>query len=568
MGRKVFISVLGTGFYGRCKYVNDVFISTSTRFIQQAMLELHNVKSWEKKDSVYILLTSKAEQVNWDIPSTKRKNSRGEEEEYRGLKQIIEEMDLASAVEGVHIADGKNEEEMWSIFETVFGLLQEEDELYFDLTHSFRYLPMLILVLGNYAKFLKQVRITSVSYGNYEARDVATGYAPIIDLLPLTMLQDWTSAAAAFIRYGNAEGLIQLSREKINPIMQETQGKDEKAGLLRGYVSQLETFINEVRFCRGIDLYEANAIISIKKYAAQLEDTFIRPLNPLLAKITKELSPFVTRKSGVNNLMAAQWCFGKGQYQAAVTLLQEGIVTVLCERYNIAVNDDRRRDIVNSAFYKRSSQIQGDREPYRAKFTPEDEMIVDRIASDELLSDALVDDFSNLTEIRNDFNHAGMRKNPKKVKKLRDNIEECLNNIAPLLLGINQSKNLKGKKPSFLINLSNHPYSLWSEGQKEAAKQYGGCQDMPFPIIDPFVDSQVVFDIAKTYAQQILKMAKDADITVHVMGEMCFTFDLIGLLQDAGIPCISSTSYRITEDLPDGSKRIEFQFKRFRKYGR
>ena len=33
--------------------------------------------------------------------------------------------------------------------------MQDGDELYFDLTHGFRYLPMLVMVLINYSKFLK-----------------------------------------------------------------------------------------------------------------------------------------------------------------------------------------------------------------------------------------------------------------------------------------------------------------------------------------------------------------------------------------------------------------------------
>ncbi len=40
MGRKVFISVLGTGYYGECVYARDGFTSSSTRFIQHATLEM------------------------------------------------------------------------------------------------------------------------------------------------------------------------------------------------------------------------------------------------------------------------------------------------------------------------------------------------------------------------------------------------------------------------------------------------------------------------------------------------------------------------------------------------
>ena len=68
MARKVFISVLGTGFYDACKYVKDGFISSETRYIQQATLEYLKVKNnWttvnaegDVIDRIVILLTNGA----------------------------------------------------------------------------------------------------------------------------------------------------------------------------------------------------------------------------------------------------------------------------------------------------------------------------------------------------------------------------------------------------------------------------------------------------------------------------------------------------------------------------
>lgn len=59
-------------------------------------------------------------------------------------------MNLPVEIRPVDIVDGKDEDEMWKIFNALFNELRDGDELYFDLTHSFRYIPMLVLVLGNY----------------------------------------------------------------------------------------------------------------------------------------------------------------------------------------------------------------------------------------------------------------------------------------------------------------------------------------------------------------------------------------------------------------------------------
>lgn len=72
MARKIFLSVLGTGFYEKCKYKKDDFLSSETRFIQQAMLEYHDVKSWTEDCVVCILLTNKAKEANWIVRGNER----------------------------------------------------------------------------------------------------------------------------------------------------------------------------------------------------------------------------------------------------------------------------------------------------------------------------------------------------------------------------------------------------------------------------------------------------------------------------------------------------------------
>lgn len=203
MARKVFISVLGTGFYGKCIYKRDEFESDNTRFIQQATLQmLTNSDSWTSDDHGYILLTQKAEVDNWIVKGDEReKFSNAGKEEYIGLEKTIGGMNLPFAVEGISIPDGNDEDEIWQIFDIVFEKLQDGDELYFDITHGFRYLPMLVLVLGNYAKFLKNIKVKSITYGNFEARnkEAVPNVAPIVDITSFSALQDWTFSGASFV---------------------------------------------------------------------------------------------------------------------------------------------------------------------------------------------------------------------------------------------------------------------------------------------------------------------------------------------------------------------------------
>ena len=123
-----------------------------------------------------------------------------------------------------------------------------------------------------------------------------------------------------------------------------------------------------------------------------------------------------------------------------------------------------------------------------------------------------------------------------------------------------------------LINLSNHPYDTWSSTQKEAAEKFGKCIDMPFPNTPSDADEAEIEKLANNYFDKILLYKKDipndATITVHIMGEQSFCYNLVKKLQKAGIPCVASCTMRDVTVLPDGSKQVRFHFARFREYYR
>ena len=137
MSRKVFISVLGAGLYEKCKYQSGVFCSAETNFVQLATLNyLRNLSVWPSDSRAYILLTEKAKKENWIVESNQRyHNQKNGYVSYVGLKTALERVSLGFLFEGVSIPDGKDENEMWKFFETLYNLLEEGDELYFDLTH-------------------------------------------------------------------------------------------------------------------------------------------------------------------------------------------------------------------------------------------------------------------------------------------------------------------------------------------------------------------------------------------------------------------------------------------------
>ncbi|MCI7069913.1 MAG: TIGR02221 family CRISPR-associated protein [Bacteroides pyogenes] len=434
MARKVFISILGTGFYKKCKYISGDFCSSNTRFAQQAVLEHTNAKEWSDTDTGIFLLTADARAKNWEI--SERENSRKEKESYTGLKNILNQLQYPFFCQDISIPDGKTEEEIWEIFSCIYKLLEEGDELYIDLTHSFRYLPMLLLVLSNYAKFLKKAQIKTLSYGNYEARDTESNKAPIIDLLPISALQDWTFAAANYLKNGNADNLVELTQTTIKPILKACKGANPQAKETASFAKQLEETSNDFQTCRGVNIYHSTHISALKKSLKTMQSTFIQPLNPLINQIEQMFSPFDDSPNIANGFAAAKWCNQHGLYQQAVTILQENITSLFCERNNISIDDEAQREIVNKALNIVSQKLIDQEEKWRIKTAEEKEKLKEILKDRLLQNKEIFNAFSRLTEIRNDINHSGMRskQRPLKAQQIKTKISEIVQKVEETFL--------------------------------------------------------------------------------------------------------------------------------------
>lgn len=434
MARKVFISVLGYSNYSECYYIdkNKNFKSGLVRYVQEATLQyLSQDNTWSKSDIAYILLTEGAEQRNW-VDNGQVEYGTNISIIQTGLESQLKKLHLLFPVIPVNIPEGNNEKEIWTIFERIFELIQDDDELYFDLTHGFRYLPMLILVLGNYTKFLKNITIKSITYGNYEARNRDTNEAPFINLMTLSNLQDWTSASASFIKSGNITMLKNVSNTALTPILREAQGTNFAATTLKKYINILEKVVDDMNTCRGTNILEGENISKLLSLSDQLKDTdiIIEPLKPIINKIKNSFRDFIPSSNIKNGYLSAKWCFDNSLYQQALTILHETIVSHICEKENFNIDNKEKREIVNKAFKIHRDRLK--EEEWTVENDKEKELIK------QVLQNKLLEDLSHIfkitTGLRNDFNHAGMNKNPAKKERLIKNLEDCINTVINLSL--------------------------------------------------------------------------------------------------------------------------------------
>ena len=118
-----------------------------------------------------------------------------------------------------------------------------------------------------------------------------------------------------------------------------------------------------------------------------------------------------------------------------------------------------------------------------------------------------------------------------------------------------------------LINFSNHPYEMWAQPQREAAKCYGEVVDFPFPQVDSAWSVEEIRRRVDDIADRIEALEPDA---VLAAGEFTLLFMLVDRLLGDGVKVICTCSKRIAaaEMKPDGTveKTSVFSFEKFRDY--
>jgi CRISPR-associated Csx2 family protein len=128
---------------------------------------------------VVIFLTDEAFRKNWENDGYGMRKDGSTD--CKGLRQCLEELSLSVPLKQVRIQDGKSEAEIWDIFNQVYSILECEDRVTMDITHAFRSIPMLAIVLLNYARALKQISISGIHYGAFEV----LGNLSMVENMPL-----------------------------------------------------------------------------------------------------------------------------------------------------------------------------------------------------------------------------------------------------------------------------------------------------------------------------------------------------------------------------------------------
>ena len=347
---KILISSLGTGNKKDARYQTATYKldekQYETSFVADALFKHLKI------DKLFLVGTNKS---IWDEAYSA---FGGENEEYRDdlyikqdertitidtLKNFTEL--LPDGSKSFIIKYGIDDDELWENFEKFLEIakyIEDGDELYLDITHSFRSLSLMSFVMTQFASSIsdKKFKIKGVYYGMFEYSHDNKGVTPIVNIKILLEIQEWIKAIDAIKKYSDFDPLVRLL---------EDEGIENSVN---------NTFIqlnNTIEMANIAALYQF--IKSAAKKIKTIKDSknkIIILLAPEVLKLVEELNQ---DKLSDFQFVLAKWFYKNKNFAFSYIALYEAIISKSCELKKYDVNDhklreDAKRSIGNDKYGK------------------------------------------------------------------------------------------------------------------------------------------------------------------------------------------------------------------------
>jgi CRISPR-associated Csx2 family protein len=380
MARKVLISFLGAGDakgnYRSAIYRIDNKLYNDRKFIASALQEHYKVdiviligtmrSLWDSVYDYYATKTNNYQEAIhsqiFDNMAKSNYNTPLDNQVYQSWAEL-----MGKGSQNIVIHYGLTSKEVEDNLKIMLGIeqyLENNDELFIDITNGFRSLSIFMQAVISYLKNIspKNVNIGGIFYGMLDVtREFEDGITPVVRLDILNELIDWTKAAFNLQNYGNGLFMADL----IRPINENQANKVENLtkAIQLGYAPAVKDAINSL-----------SAVLNNLPLAASL----------VIPKASDELNKLLTqgKKDSQFQLLLAEWYCNKKMYALSYIVLAEAIVTYVCEGENYDIVDKELRDTAKSLLKDKSSK-------YKKNLNPKDE-------------------FKTINNIRNNIAHASL----------------------------------------------------------------------------------------------------------------------------------------------------------------
>ena len=338
---KILISLLGTGKKAQGDFSNNEYetvdykienkIYSNKSLVSTAIIERYNI------DKAYFIGTSLS---MWDnLCSTF--NS---EEEYqleiieKKENKTLNKIDLLKLENNINnvlknpgsqciiINDGENEPDLWDTFNKLLQILEdleENDEVFFDITHLFRSLSVMTFIMAEFGKISRKFKIAKFFYGKLKVGEPS----PIIDLSVFFDLLDWAKAIENLKKYGNSSDLKNLISTSNFPKDLENSFSNFSNALS---ISDMGAMQGAIKVLKGkVKIFES--------YESQIVNVVLKDLKEFIQRFSIEsLWKF--------QLELAKWYAENKNYAMCYITLVEAINSKVCTIYSLSETDKYGRE--------------------------------------------------------------------------------------------------------------------------------------------------------------------------------------------------------------------------------
>lgn len=269
----------------------------------------------------------------------------------------------------------------------------ENDNLSFDMTHSFRSLAFYELLALNFFKLSMKNsdNIDFISYGMFEYNVYNNNKTPIIDQSPILRLLEWTKAADEYKRFGTTYLIDELINKE-----DMTYGVNKEACLALGRLGDVVTSNN---------LREIRNMVSNCHKIVEKGTTGNHAIDFIFKDIDDRFG--VALRNGDKQedkirlyIKVALWHMEKKRYIASAITIVETMLTYCYEITGISENKEEKRKALNRSLY--SNYAKCIKEPIFREFA---------------------DVYNKVRDFRNKLCHALDYKNREELEKLKEYIE-------------------------------------------------------------------------------------------------------------------------------------------------
>ncbi|HOT92918.1 MAG TPA: TIGR02221 family CRISPR-associated protein [Anaerolineae bacterium] len=325
---------------------------------------------------------------------------------------------LGGLLHPVPIPEGHSEGELWEIFDALTGSVSEQEMVIFDITNSFRSIPLLVFLAAAYLRTARRVKVHRVIYGAWEARDKEVDHSPVFDLTPFVTLLDWLTATNQFIYTGDARYLAHLLT---------AEGQKRGSNALKEAGEHLQDLSLGMMLCRPLEVMEqagktGKALAKAETDLAQ----WAHPFGLLTQRIQEEYAARALRSPTAaenveqnlrHQFALIRWYLDNNQVIQAMTLAREWGVTVVGWKLGRGfLLDLKERAKVEQALSGliRIGRVQEDGNCFDVNDLNDEGRVLWEWPEREVLCDL----WNHLTAVRNELDHAGMNPGPMKAAKL------------------------------------------------------------------------------------------------------------------------------------------------------